>query len=64
MSNKSKSRKPRDFEAEREELLAVMSKRISTDTKDRIDAAVKAATIVEEFKVTVSHEGTADANIK
>ena len=64
MSDKPKPRKPRDFEAEREELLAVMSKYISADVKDRIDAAVKAATKVEEFKMTVSHEGAADANNK
>jgi uncharacterized protein len=64
LRTKQKSKKQRDYEAEREKLLSDMSKCISSDTKERIDAAVKAVISVKEYKVTVSREGAADANNK
>ncbi len=54
----------RDLEAEREELLSLISENIPEKLAESIAIALEASASAKEFKLTVSTEDTGDANTK
>ncbi len=53
--------KAHDFEIDRQTLLELIAKEIPEDIKLKIEAAVSSIVRAEEFKITMSHKGAADA---
>lgn len=64
MKRKAKATPKRDLEAERNALLEIMSRYISTQTQRKIDAAIEAMNKAAEYTITVSHTGAGHADDK
>lgn len=54
--------KAHDFEIDRQTLLELIAKEIPEDIRLKIEAAVSSIVRIEEFKITTSNIGAADAD--